>query len=117
MTNPDCIFCQIIAGQIPSQKVYEDNEFVAILDIKPVSPGHTLLIPKTHCTDLFECPDELLATAGPVIKKLAAQLKAERRADGLNLAMNNGSAAGQIVPHAHIHLIPRFTGDALKLTP
>lgn len=117
MTDETCLFCQIVSGTIPSHKVYEDEDFIAILDIKPVSPGHTLLIPKKHHLDLFDLPDDLLVKLGPTLKKLADQVKTINKADGLNLAMNNGSAAGQIINHAHLHLIPRFNDDALKLTP
>ncbi len=113
----DCLFCDISSKKLPSQVVYEDADFIAILDIKPVSPGHTLLIPKAHYLNLFELPTDLLTKLGPVIKELAQTVKTTSNADGLNLAMNNGTAAGQIIDHAHIHLIPRFNSDALKLTP
>ncbi|MBI2481966.1 MAG: HIT family protein [Candidatus Vogelbacteria bacterium] len=116
MTN-DCLFCQIINGQISSQRVYEDTDFIAILDIKPISSGHTLLMPKAHYLNLLDLPEDLLAKLGPVLQKLGQEVKLNNQADGLNIAINNGRTAGQIIDHTHIHLIPRFNGDALKLMP
>ena len=111
----ECIFCKIIKGDIPSEKIYEDNDFLAFLDITPVNPGHTLLIPKEHCQDLFEIPDATLCNIGPVIKKLARAIKDGTKADGINIGMNNSPAAGQIIFHAHIHIMPRFSDDGYKL--
>ena len=107
----DCIFCKITKGEIPSQKIYEDENFFAFLDIKPVNLGHTLLIPKTHIKNLYEFPEELLSKTGPVIKKLAIAVKNGTNADGINLGMNNDEAAGQLVFHAHFHIIPRYKDD------
>lgn len=109
----DCIFCKIIEGQIPSAKVYEDEDVYAFLDITQVTPGHTLVIPKTHVANIFEY-DEDLATK--VMTKLPKISRAVRRAFpdmlGLNILNNNGQAAGQTVFHSHIHLIPRYQGDS-----
>jgi histidine triad (HIT) family protein len=107
----NCIFCKIIKGEIPCEKVYEDDDFFAFLDIKPVNLGHTLLIPKTHIKNLYEFPDKLISKAGPIIKKLALALKNGINADGVNLGMNNDEAAGQLVFHTHFHIIPRFKND------
>ena len=108
----DCIFCKIIEGQIPSAKVYEDEDVYAFLDITQVTPGHTLVIPKTHVANIFEY-DEDLATK--LMTKLPKISRAVRRAFpdmlGLNILNNNGQAAGQTVFHSHIHLIPRYQGD------
>jgi len=110
----DCIFCKIAEGEIPADKIYEDENCLAFLDITPVNPGHALLIPKAHYENLHELPDELLSKMAPVIKKIADAVKKGTDAEGINIGMNNGEAAGQIVPHAHFHIIPRFSGDGHK---
>jgi len=109
-----CIFCKIIKGEIPSYKVYEDENFYAFLDIKPINPGHTLLIPKVHREDLFAFDEKILESLGSAIQKIGQAVKESTGADGLNLGMNNGAAAGQLIFHAHLHLIPRFSGDGFK---
>jgi histidine triad (HIT) family protein len=110
---PDCIFCKIVAGQIPCTKVYEDAVCLAFMDIGPISPGHTLIIPKKHYEAVSEMsPEEVAALFRPV-SFLAAAVKAAVKADGLNVLQNNGASAGQAVPHLHIHLIPRWPGDGL----
>lgn len=109
--NTDCLFCKIIAGEIPSEKIYEDENSFAFLDIKPINPGHTLLVPKKHFENLYEMSDETLAELAPTIKKLAVAVKRAVRADGINIGMNNDGAAGQLVFHAHIHIMPRFKND------
>lgn len=109
--DTDCIFCKIIAGDILANKIYEDNDWVAFLDINPVNLGHTLLLPKTHHRNLFDLPTELLTTLGQVLQKIAQAIKEGTGADGLNIGWNNEPAAGQIVFHSHVHLIPRFDGD------
>lgn len=113
----NCVFCKIIAGEIPSNRIYEDEHFVAFVDIKPVNLGHTLVVPKNHATDLFSLSAEDLGLIGVFTQKVAAAVKAGTKADGINLGMNNGEAAGQLVPHAHIHVIPRFIDDGLKHWP
>jgi histidine triad (HIT) family protein len=113
----DCIFCKIIAGEIPADKVYEDEKTLAFLDIAPVNPGHTLLIPKEHYENLYELPDEVLSGMAPILKKIAIAVKQGMKADGLNTTMHNGKAAGQVVSHAHFHIIPRISGDGLPLWP
>ncbi len=109
----NCIFCKIMKKEIPCAKVYEDDKILAFLDIEPVNEGHTLVIPKRHHTDLFELPEEILAHSLAVIKKIAIAVKKAVNADGINIGMNNGVAAGQAVFHAHFHIIPRFTEDKL----
>ena len=113
-TMDACLFCKIIQGEIPSAGVYEDDSSFAFLDIKPVNPGHTLLIPKEHYANLYELPDELLVTMAPVVKKLAVAIKKAANADGINIGMNNDPAAGQIIFHVHFQIIPRFSGDGHK---
>ena len=108
----DCIFCKIIAkGEVPATEVYEDDSVYAFLDINPTNLGHTLVVPKKHYEDLFEIPDAELGILGARVKKVAAAVKKAMRADGINISMNNGTAAGQVVPHAHIHIIPRYEND------
>ena len=113
----DCVFCKIAQGEIPADKIYEDKNFLAFLDIKPNNPGHALIIPKKHYENLYEMPDEVLSAIAPLIKKLAIAIKKGTGADGINIGMNNESSAGQIVQHAHFHIIPRFANDGLRHWP
>lgn len=113
MKDPNCIFCKISNGEIPSSKLYEDEDFVIILDIGPASFGHALIIPKNHYANLFEMPEELLAKSVGLAKVWGEKLVKALHADGLNLVQNNGLAAGQTVYHYHLHLIPRYDQDAL----
>ncbi len=110
----DCIFCKIIKGEIPSTKVYEDADVFAFLDIKPVNPGHTLIIPKKHFENIHETPDDVLAKVVIVAKKIADAI-VKIGAKGVNIGMNNGAIAGQSVFHAHIHVMPRYGKDAFSL--
>lgn len=113
----DCIFCKIVKGEIPSAKIYEDKEFFAFLDIAPVNPGHTLIVPKLHCENLLDFPKAEETDLMEFIKKVAGAVMKATKADGFNLGMNNGGAAGQVVKHAHFHIIPRYSGDGLKQWP
>ncbi len=112
--DQDCLFCKIVAGEIPSYKIFEDDDFMAITDIQPVNLGHALLIPKAHYKNLFDLPDRLLGGLGVHLQKLALAIKTATAADGINLGMNNETAAGQLIFHAHFHIIPRFTGDGFE---
>ena len=114
MKDLSCIFCKISSGKIPSAKIYEDEEFFAFLDIKPINSGHALLIPKKHSVNLYKITDEVFARMAPVIKKLAVAVKKAVSADGINIGMNNDPAAGQLVFHTHIHIIPRYSEDGFK---
>ncbi len=107
----DCIFCKIVAGEIPSHKVYESDSVLAFLDIHPVNPGHTLVIPKKHASNIFEISSEDWASVSEAVHKLAGSIKSATTADGVNISMSNGEHAGQTVHHAHLHIIPRFKGD------
>jgi histidine triad (HIT) family protein len=109
--NNDCVFCKIAKGEIPAEKVYEDDEFLGFLDITPINPGHVLLIPKEHHENLYELPDDLLAKMAPLIKKIALAVKNGVKAEGINIGMNNERPAGQLVYHAHFHIMPRFSTD------
>ena len=114
---PDCIFCRIAAGQLPAAIVLETKDVLAFLDIAPVNYGHTLVIPKVHYPNLLELPDELWTEVGQVSRRVAQALRATLYAQGFNIGMNNFEAAGQVVFHAHIHVIPRYFSDGLKLFP
>ena len=111
----DCIFCKIVKGEIPSAKVYEDKNILAFLDITPVNFGHTLVIPKEHYKNIHDTPDDVLAKLFPVVKKIADAVKKGMAVEGINIGMNNGEAAGQVVSHFHIHVMPRSPNDGHKL--
>ncbi len=115
----NCIFCKIIRGEIPSNTLYEDEDFKVILDISPAEKGHAILLPKMHNENLFELEDEIAAKALVVAKKVALAMRDELGFDGMNLLQNNGEAAGQTVFHFHLHLIPRLQEDQvmMKWTP
>lgn len=105
-----CLFCSIIAGEIPSHKVYEDENVFAFLDIGPVSEGHTLVIPKTHAVNLAEGTVEAAEASMRVIYAIAPAILRAVGADGYNLGMNHGESAGQDVMHTHFHIMPRQNG-------
>jgi len=113
----DCLFCKIISGEIPSNKVYEDENVLAFLDINPVNHGHTLVIPKRHVANIEEASEEQLAQVMSVIKKIGQSIKDGLGVKGYNVMENNDSVAGQIISHLHFHIIPRHEGDGLKLWP
>ena len=113
----DCIFCKIVKGELPCYKIYEDDNFLAFLDIQPISKGHTLIIPKKHYNTFAETPAELLAKMIQVVHKIGQAVKKATNADGFNIGLNNGSAAGQIIMHTHFHIIPRFNDDGLHTWP
>lgn len=107
----DCVFCKIVAGQVPSTRIYEDDAILAFLDIGPIIKGHTLVIPKAHHETLTDVPPALLARVIEGVQRVAAALRTGLRADGVNVHQSNGAVAGQVVPHVHFHVIPRFAGD------
>lgn len=111
----NCIFCKIIAGEIPSTTVYEDEDFKAILDINPAARGHVVILPKRHAANIYEIPDEDAAKILPVAKKIATALRDAFDCDGVNILQNNGEAAGQTVFHLHVHVIPRFADDDVRI--
>ena len=115
MTEADCIFCKIVAGELPSQRVDEDEHTVAFLDINPWTRGHALVIPRNHSVDLLTVPDEDLEHTARAAKRLAARMKERLGAEGVNLLNACGEAAWQSVFHFHIHVIPRWTDDPLRL--
>ena len=109
--SANCIFCKIVAGAIPATKVYEDADVLAFMDIGPIVKGHTLVIPKQHFDPLTATPEPVLAKLMAVVKKIAAAQMSGLKADGVNVMQANGAAAGQMVPHIHFHVIPRFATD------
>lgn len=117
MNTEKTIFEKIVSGEIPSSKIYEDDNFYAFLDIKPKSLGHALVIPKKPFKNLLEIDDKTLEEYLKIIQKVAKATKIGLKADGFNIIMNNEPAAGQEVFHAHTHIIPRFNNDNLDLNP
>ena len=109
----DCIFCKIIKGEVPCDKVYEDDKTLAFLDIRPVNKGHILVVPKHHCEDVLAAPELELKNSIIVIQKVAKAMVEAVKADGWNIGVNNGEAAGQVVFHTHFHIIPRYKTDGL----
>ena len=114
-TDPDCIFCKIAAGQIPSFKLYEDADTLAFMDINPVHDGHCLVICKAHRPTLFDIEPEAFAAVARAVVKVAAAVNRAIKPDGLNLIQANGPGAAQSVPHFHVHVLPRKLGDDLKV--
>ena len=113
--DPDCIFCKIVAGEIPSFKLFEDEATLAFMDINPAAEGHALVIPKEHAADLYAVSDEALARTSVTAKRVAAALARTLNPDGLNLVQCNGAAAAQSVMHFHVHVLPRVTDDGLAM--
>ena len=111
----DCVFCKIVAGELPSYKIYEDDLVLAFLDINPINIGHTLIIPKKHYHSTLETPDELIKHIAVIVKRLAQAIVIATEADGCNIGINNGEASGQIVFHTHWHIMPRFKNDGYQL--
>ncbi len=106
-----CLFCKIINNEIPSYKIYEDDEFVAFLDISQATIGHTLVVPKRHYANIFELDDQTSKNLFLVVKKIALLLKEKLSIEAINVVNNNGKLAGQTIDHFHIHLIPRYPND------
>ncbi len=115
MPDPDCIFCRIIAGELPAQIVDEDEHTLAFMDISPATRGHALVIPRRHSRDLLEIEADDLGATISAAQRLARRAKERLGADGVNLLNSCGRAAWQTVFHFHIHVIPRYEGDPLRL--
>ena len=111
----DCVFCKIVEGKIPAAKIYEDAHVISFLDIMPANKGHCLVVPKRHAQTLIEMDDDDLTATIKAAKKVARALSLSFGNGSFNLVMNNGKEAGQLVNHAHIHLIPRFKKDRLRI--
>lgn len=112
----DCIFCKIVAGEVPCVKVYEDDRVLGFMDIMPLSKGHLLVVPKDHYENMGETDAELYGHIASVICTLARAVQACFAPDGLNVQQLNGEAANQVVPHLHMHLVPRWHGDGITIS-
>jgi len=115
MRDPDCIFCKIVAGELPATIVGEDERTISFMDIAPATRGHALVIPREHSTDLLSIEAEDLSAVGLAAQRLAARVKQRLGADGVNLLNSCGAVAFQSVFHFHMHVIPRYEGDPLRL--
>ena len=113
--DPSCLFCRIVAGEVPATVVDEDDRTVAFMDINPATRGHALVIPREHVADLLEVGDEDLAACAATARRVAARAKDALPADGVNLINSCGAAAWQTIFHFHIHVIPRYDDDPLRL--
>lgn len=115
-TDPDCIFCKIVAGHIPSFKLFEDDRVLSFMDINPFNDGHCLVIVKDHAETLFEADPADLQAAIATTQRIARAVQEAMAPDGLNIVQANGPAAGQTVPHYHMHVFPRRSGDNASLS-
>lgn len=116
MRDDNCIFCKLANGDIPTNSIYEDEDFNVILDASPATKGHALILPKQHYANMFEIDDEILAKAAKLAKRVITHEKEVLGCDGYNVLQNNGEVAGQTVFHFHMHLIPRYQGDTVGIT-
>jgi len=112
--DPDCVFCKIVAGEIPSAKVAESDRAYAFMDVGPIAAGHTLVVPRDHYETIADMSPEDVAAIYELAARLAPAIQKAVEAEGLNVLQNNGRVAGQVVPHVHVHLIPRSSGDGLS---
>ena len=112
----DCVFCKIVAGQIPSTRVYEDEHTLAFMDIGQVNPGHVLVAVKTHADNLYALEEAQAAAVARACVKLSKAIQHAFKPEGLSVYQANGKAAGQTVFHYHVHLLPRHAGDGMELT-
>jgi histidine triad (HIT) family protein len=115
VADPDCLFCKIAAGELPATIVDEDARTLAFMDINPATRGHALVIPREHSRDLLDVGDEDLAACASAARRLAARVKERLSADGVNLLNSCGTAAWQTIFHFHVHVIPRYDDDPLRL--
>lgn len=115
MTDKNCIFCRIAAGEIPSGTIYEDQAFKVIMDISPASRGHAVILTKNHAADIFELPEQDASRIFVVAKRVAMAMKKVLGCEGINILQNNGELAGQTVFHLHVHLIPRYKDDMVNI--
>ena len=113
--DPDCIFCKIVAGEVPSTRVDEDERTVAFMDVNPATRGHLLVVPREHAADVHAIDEEDLFAVARTAKLMAGRIVERLGADGVNVMQNSGRAAWQTVFHYHVHVIPRYEGDPLRL--
>lgn len=111
ISQDNCIFCKIIAGEIPSYTLYEDEQFKVILDVGPATKGHALILSKNHYANFYELPEDEAADVMKLAKKMIIVMTEKLHCDGFNIVQNNGEVAGQTVFHFHMHLIPRYKND------
>ena len=111
----DCIFCKVLSGEIPSERVYEDEHVIGVMDINPWTRGHAVVFPRKHATDLFEIEGDELGRVAVAAKRLATKMRDTLDCDGVNLLQSNGRAAWQTIFHLHFHVIPRYDDDPLEL--
>jgi histidine triad (HIT) family protein len=111
MSDIDCVFCKIVRKEAAASVIYEDTQVLAFMDIRPVSEGHTLIIPKKHYVDIYDTPEELVCYTHKITKRIATAVKKATNADGISIVQQNGKAAGQDIFHLHVHVIPRFEGQ------
>ncbi|MBU0456982.1 MAG: HIT family protein [Nanoarchaeota archaeon] len=107
----NCVFCKIIDGDIPCYKIYEDDDFLAFLDVKPHAKGHSVVIPKKHGETIFDLDDNLLQKVTVIVKRVMERIQEVLNPDGFNVGWNHNTAGGQVVPHLHIHIMPRWNSD------
>jgi histidine triad (HIT) family protein len=115
MSDPNCIFCKIVAGELPATIIDEDERTISFMDIAPATRGHALVIPRAHSTDLLSVEPEDLQAVASASQRLASRISERLGADGVNLVNSTGAAAWQTVFHFHVHVIPRYDGDPLRL--
>lgn len=115
MSDPDCLFCKIVAGDIPATRVHEDERTIAFMDINPATRGHLLVVPRAHARDLWELPGEDLSACAATAQAFAVRARDRLGADGVNLLNSCGREAWQTVFHFHVHVIPRYANDPLRL--
>ena len=112
----DCIFCKIVSGEIPCTKVFEDDRVLAFMDINPLNDGHLLVIPKTHAATILDIGKADFSAVIAAAHKIAGAVQEALNPDGINLLQLNGKAANQVVPHLHVHIVPRWSGDGLTVS-
>ena len=110
----DCIFCKIISGEVQASKIYEDDKVLAFLDIKPLNPGHTLVVTKEHFDDLTSTPDELVCAVTKIAKMIGKKIIKSKLGEGFNVGINTKKPAGQVVNHFHLHVMPRLSNDGCE---
>lgn len=111
--DPACVFCKIVAGEIPAAVVYQSDSALAFLDVAPLADGHLLVIPQAHYCKFADMPSEECVQVVGVLPRIARAVREVTGAEGFNILLNEGQAAGQVVPHVHFHIIPRFANDEL----
>lgn len=116
-TEIDCIFCKIVDGNIPARKFYEDDSAIGFLDINPASPGHSLVIPRQHFKTIADGGQDIIANTFIAVKNVAELVKNRLECDGLNIMINQGRVAGQVIEHFHVHVVPRYKGDNIHIIP